>query len=190
MTATLSERISAAEAKLSGLRARRGSALLDGEVIDAGEVAALESEIAALQDAQGEQVRRERAAAGQARASHIAEQRARYRELEKKRDASLRSSEAGFREGIAGLEEAEAYTAEMASLAHQITGGVPSPLNSFDFIRRMSNNICAVLSRGKRGRIGNLELHHSMAKPNDVWADTEERLMKVHSQLIYGENAK
>jgi len=180
MTATLSERISAAEAKLSGLRARRGSALLDGESIDAGEVSALEQEIAALQDAQGEVVRRERAAAWQAREAFLSKEQSRLREVFAKYLKDWSEAEKYERAYAAKVAEIKAGHAEMVAIAHELEGKVPSTLAPLGLATRIGNYITAVLSSipGHRHRIGHLELHQSHTKPGDSWSEAEARLLQ------------
>ncbi|MBB4277246.1 hypothetical protein [Rhizobium mongolense] len=186
MTATISERISAVEATLAALRAKRGAAVLDDSVFDALEYANLEGELEALRDAEGEQVRRERHAAGSARTAHKAEQRDRLKDLERQRTEALKRAEEATRALAASLERTLSLNDQMAAAAHEIAGSVPSPLNGLDFARRLSNRLAAVMATiaGHRHRLGNLEWHNSMSKPSDDWAAGESRLLEPHLKSI------
>ncbi|WP_037468316.1 hypothetical protein [Sinorhizobium fredii] len=186
MTATISERIQAAEAHLTALRAKRGSALLDGENIDAAEYANAEHELAALRDAEGELVRRERDIASGFRKSRQSELRARLKDLERKRIDALQAAEEGARQLAAALERALSLNDQMAAAAHEITGAVPTPLQALAFTGRLSNRLSAVMSNNKanRYRFGNLVWPHSMAKAGDSWAVEESRLLEPHLKPI------
>jgi len=190
MQHSIVQRISEAEARLAGLRAKRGSALLDGENIDAAEYANAEAELAALRDAEGEQVRRERQAAGQARGSRRDEQRARLRDLERQRVEALQDAEEAARTLAETLGHLLSVNEEMAGSAHEISGTVPSPLSGVAFARRLSDRLSAVMSTvaGHKHRMGNLVWPTSMCKPDQSWAAEESRLVEPHLKPILTEN--
>ncbi len=68
MNQTLETRREEAEAKLTELRARRGAAVLDGKPFAVAKIDALVHEVAGLDEAEGEQARRQRAEAERAHA--------------------------------------------------------------------------------------------------------------------------
>lgn len=180
MTGAISERIQAAEAKIAAMKAKRGAAILDDADFDAAEYVSVEHELEALRDAEAISVRRERAAAGQARADRRGADQARLHDLFQQYLKDWGEADAYARRFAATFAQIEASHAEMVSIAHRLDSQVPSTLSAIDLPNRASNYLTAVLKSipGHSHRLGRMQLHHSMTKPADDWAETEARMLR------------
>src|SRR5688500_6935865 len=93
-TATIHERRATATAALAGLERARGGATLDGEAFDAVRLAECREELSALDAAEIEVARRERATAAEARNAEVAAAR-----------QELKASLASYMEAVGRAEE-------------------------------------------------------------------------------------
>jgi hypothetical protein len=182
----ISERINAASSRLDAIRAHQASAALDGEDFNPAELVNAEAEVAALQDALGEQNRRERLQQSQARQEARKDALSRIEADQKQLIETLQGIEENARALSSGIKVALELYKRISASSHEYSGK-PSPtaLSPFDTPKRLSNYLISVLSEAtdNRHQIGNLRLPSSPAKPDVSWAREEARLLD--DQLKY-----
>ncbi|MCX2721969.1 hypothetical protein [Roseibium salinum] len=183
----IAQRLTAAASHLENLKARQATAMLDGDDFNPAEVVNAEAELAALRDAQSEQVRRQRHTAAQARQQQKTERKSQLQELAKKRTEALQGAEEGARQLAAEVGRAIALNKEMVALAHEISGeGTPGPLSALEFPKRLSNRLSAVMKTvpGHPQRLGNIPWMTTTQKQDESWAAEEARILEPHLKSI------
>lgn len=187
----LSERIATAEAKLDGMRAKRGAAILDDADFDAAEYASTEAELAALRDAENIQVHRQRAGARGAREARTAELRDTIADLERKRIVAITECEEFARSMVAATRRVLDITAREALAVHELSGKVPIPLSSINAENRLSLRFAAVMQglkkAGANRRFGHVEWPPSMHVQAENWAVEEAKAVAGHLKNLAGE---
>ncbi len=176
------------ETYLASLRRDRGAATIEGKAFDSAVIASAEIELAALHDAEGEAVRREREAAETARLKQLSALHTQLAVLERDRLQDLVEAEAATRQLAAALSRVLRTNGEMGKVVHGITGGrVPIPLSGPDFVSRLAGRIGAIMTTipGCRASFGSIEwLGHSLYRSDQNWRDIEEALLKPHLKQI------
>ena len=164
------------EEKLDQLRRQRGAAVLDGKKVDNNSVAAVEAEIAALNDAAAEETRRSRA---QAEATHQSDLSVKRTQLAALIQADLddtKEAEAGARQLAAAYSRKLERNTVMVKLAHEITRG-PAPLALFapEVVIRLACQLAAVMSSipKHRYRFGAITWNRGVRTPEESWVETE-----------------
>ena len=184
MTETLETRCSEAETRLNELRARRGSAVLDGEKFDASEIDALEHEVDALGEAAGEQTRRERKEAQAKRLKQLTELRKQLSALEATRLGAVQDANHAARDLARAFDRVLTTNAEMAKVATKITGGkAPSILGAHGLVQRLSGRLSAVMQSipGHPARFGSvLWQGASLFTHADDWRALEQTAFEPH----------
>lgn len=125
----LAERAASERDKLARLKQRRGTALLDGGKLDHRPVVDAEQTIEAIADAEGEQVRRERAAAAAERAAARAALMVQIGEVEDKRLAAIARFAKHSLERERARDEALASARRQAGLWKELGDRVPAHLD-------------------------------------------------------------
>jgi ribosomal protein L29 len=189
MTITdLTERRAEAETRLMELRAQRGVAMLDGNSFSDAEIDSLEHELAGLNEAEGEAVRRERAATASERQKRLAELRKQLTALEATRLGAVQDANTSARTLAESIESVLSVNAEMAKIAHEFTGGkVSVMMMESDLVSRLSGRLSAVMGSitGYRNRFGGIEWRGaSLYRPVDDWRACEAALMEPHLEPL------
>ena len=184
MTQTLQTRRDTAETKLTELRSQRGAATLDGKKFDPPELNDLESELASLDAAEGEQARRERAAAQAERLKRLTELRKQLSALEATRLGAVQDANMAARDLARAIERVLTTNAEMAKVATEITGGkAPSILGAHGLVQRLAGRLAAVMQSipGHPARFGSIEWSGaSLFRPQDDWRALEQKVFEPH----------
>ncbi len=180
----IAERRTEAETKLSELRTARGAATLDGKNFDPAEIASLESEIASLDAAEGEQARRERAATESKRRKRLSELRKELAALEATRLGEIQDANMAARTLAETISKHFDTVRQMSEVAHAISSeSAPIPLQAPAVALRLSARLSAVMGgiTGYRHRLGHIEwLGSSLYRAADDWRALEAALMERH----------
>ena len=179
----LQQRRTEAQDRLEQLRTARGAALLDEGKFDGNAIVDAEQELQALNDAEGEEVRRQRDEDEKKRKALLVQHRRDLAAMEGDRLAALREAEAGARQVVAGIARALAVNARMATTCHAISGdSAPLPLNAAGFVTRLAGRLSAVMASvaGHGHRLGFLEWRPAMYHERDDWAACEQKLLAPH----------
>jgi len=175
MTATaqpaLPERVAALLAERERLQVARGAAVLDGRTIDGRRLAAIDGELAALQDADAEARRRQHKAAEAHKAEHRQAVRRRIAERETGRLAALRKAEAAARVMVKALDQVRSDTIAMRAEIAEL--GVPPPvaLDARELETRLSRYLANSLSIVARGPDFGILEWNSIPHPDGPWVD-------------------
>jgi hypothetical protein len=184
MTETIETRRTEAEAKLGKLRSARGAATLDGKEFDVAELNALESELASLDAADGEQVRRERAEAQKEFATRRAEMRKELAGLEATRLGEIQDMNSAARTLAETIGKNFDTVRQMSEVAHAISSeSAPIPLQAPAVALRLSARLSAVMGgiTGHRHRLGHIAWEgSSLYREADDWRALEAALMERH----------
>lgn len=176
------------EDRIETLKRERGAAKLDGRKFDDSAIGTLETELKALDDADGERARRDRAAAQ----AEVEEQRAKLRgrvaELEAERLAAVGDAERAARELAGAIGRVIEISMDEASTLHAATGAVPMPLHRTDVENRLSGRLAAVMQtvKGNRCRVGHIDWIAGHYKAETDWKEAEQAVLANHLQHING----
>lgn len=174
------------EQDLLDARRRRGLAKIEGRKFDSNEIAALETQLDELADADSAAAQRDREIAEadrlKNRAIFLAEldaERASYLE-------DLTQAEESLRDYAGATKRALAASERMARLTHRITGApVPTPLMPSDVSNRIGGFAAAVLRDVIGMRLGPLEFPATpYSKPKENFRDRERALLERHLNTI------
>jgi hypothetical protein len=171
--AALPERVASLLAEREKLQRARGAAVLDGRTVDGRRLAAIDGELAALQDADAEERRRQHKAAETHKVAHHQAVRKRIAEREQERLAALAKAEAAARMMVKALDvvrsHAIATRAEIAEL------GVPPPavFDARELETRLSRYLANSLSIVARGPDFGVLEWNSIPFPDGPWAELE-----------------
>lgn len=186
------ERRAEVETTLDEARRARGAAMLDGKRVDHRAVTDAEGELAAIDAAETERTRRERAAADQqwrTRRDRLRGELARQEEL---RLAAIADANAAARTLAAALGRVLAISDGVARLAHQIAGkAAPMPLGAPAVRSRLGGRLAAILASvpGCRARLGSCSWSHfSLYGDADEWLDAEHKIMAPHLAPLIGKD--
>lgn len=174
----LAERRTATEGKLAEFHVTRGRALLDGQTVDGGDLAALENEIGAILDAESEMVKRERAQAAEVLREHRARLRARIDGEKASRLANVARAEAALRTFKAELSKALENSGGIRAAYRDLNEPPPPALDAFEEARRFSNRVSIVFKDiFHPSRFGDLQLSFGPWPADGDWAEAEAKLM-------------
>lgn len=160
---TLIERRDEVAARRDGLRRERSAAVLQTGALPAKVDQALsttERELEALEDALGEEVRRQRLADAQEEAARLAHARAGLRAAEAKRLDAVSRAQAGAKATAEALRDALDATAEAEKCMATIGRPRPPSINLREMERWLGGKLSLTLwTVSKRFKIGNVVLH-------------------------------
>lgn len=181
----LEKRRGQAAGKLLELKARRGSAVLDGKQFPhEAEIGELEKQIMALDEAEGEQVRRSREGARWKYQTQCESLRGDLMRLEVQRLRQVSDANVATNTLARSLSDAMATTRQMAEVVHALSGSAPVQMGQPDTVARLSGRLSAVMTRNISGcpqRFGNIQwLGGSIYQPDEDWAKSEKALMDPH----------
>jgi hypothetical protein len=178
----LQERKSTATARLDELRQSLGANTLDGgggAVPISDEIAQIERELQAIEAAEGETARRQRAAEAEAEAARLAELKAALAKNEDARLTAYRNAEAAARQLATELKNVLAASrvvrdnilsiGERASIEFVDTPSVLAKLSS-----RVSTILSTVPGPPPQPRFGRLKLETAIYSAGDDWAKAEK----------------
>lgn len=179
----------AIEDRIEALKRERGAAKLDGRKFDGSAIETLETELAALNDADGERARRDRAAAQ----AEVEEERAKLRSqlatIEQDRLAAIADAEKAARALSESIGRVIEFSGEMAATLHRLTGTVPMELHVPAIENRLASRLSAVMRTTKgrsRYRIGHLDWLASHFSPETDWREAEQALLEKYLENIKG----
>jgi hypothetical protein len=171
------------------LRAARGRAVLDGEVFNCAELDAVEAALEACDDAEAEEVRRERAEAAQAAAQRRAGVVAVVARLDGERLAAMAAAEQAAAAMVVALSEARRLASEIAYAMMPLGPAVPASLMAAAVDRRIATFIAGALYPIRTDQYslgGTLEWHAPVA-PITGWAEVErDRTSRDITALLEG----
>lgn len=157
------------EERLISLREERGRAVVTGTQFDAGTIAAVEVELAALADAEAEMGRQQARAAADAERERLAKIRAQLAETEARRLAAIGRMEAATRALGAAIKDFETETGATRGLLRAL--GEPTiALRDSDYVSQLA---AGVLRSGGQRRWGAIEWGDGgtiAARGQDPWA--------------------
>lgn len=156
--ATWQERQQAAHEKVEAIKAREGAKVVDGEDYDLAELISAEAEMAILISAEGEDLRRQQAAADRDRSGRIRAIKAKVSQLAYDRGEAIDAIETNLvalRDAIAVLFRT---SDEMGRLMTQIGASVPTAMSDAAMRNSLSYRICSILRPASGNRLGNLEI--------------------------------
>lgn len=171
MSDDLSARRAAAVERLEGLHRERGAVVANGEKFDHGRIAAVERELAEIEDLESEETRRARAAA--------AEDAERCR---RERIAGIEAASADYRQAVADGQQAAHDFADALGRGHAAFEtlrkfGVPGTVHE-SVERRWSllwaGVVKAVTKPRHASRIGQLSFHNTRYRPDTDWLEVEQ----------------
>jgi hypothetical protein len=168
----------AAGERVRALRAERVKDALAGERFDHAALRDAEDELAALEDARGEKVRRARVAVQEAEAERVARLRVEIGRHEDARRATIEEAEALMRGAVDALARAEASRAAVAAGLAEIGRPLPTYLTGPSQATRLLRCVCAVMTKLSGfvggGNWGVFGLSPAMVAPGDAWLSHEQ----------------
>ncbi|MER9936143.1 hypothetical protein [Mesorhizobium sp. M0088] len=169
----LARRRATTETRIADLQQARGTALLDGKSFDPRELTALETELAAIDAAEGEVMRRQRVAASEAERERMANLRVTLTVVEENRLAAVDRAEKAARDLVENLKEVRARAADVARLLRALGSG-SLPLEETE--NRMSWRLTAALKplTGFGRRYGQIVTPEARSPFNDPWRAAEQ----------------
>jgi hypothetical protein len=180
------------QAALDDLRRERGSATLAGRAFDSDQIAAIQAQLDAIQDAEAEAARRQRAENEGAHSAELTAKRAELRGLieEDLMDTADMQEAANLLIGCfrRKLERIQV----MARLAYDITGK-PAPvcLSRPELERRLGYRLSAVMHSGlplpNKARLGPLAFSPGVEKADVKWWEVDAATFAKHLNPIIGE---
>jgi hypothetical protein len=186
---TLEGRRAGLEAKLERLRLAPEAADLVRKADEAlahyrDQIAALEGEMAKIDEELGVREMDRRAVAAKEREDKWHAQRQALIAEEEVRLKAVADAEAAARALVDALNRTFASNARLAKIAHDLstTHKVPTALNANDLVMRMAGRLAGVMKtiRGHPHRLGQLEWPGgSLYPPDRCWRDDEERRIAV-----------
>ena len=173
------------EQRLDALRQQQGAALLDGEPFDVSQIAAAEAELAGLDAAETEAVRRDTVQMKVSRRQEFDKGVTDFKAAMAGRLGALTEAEGHFRAFAGSLRKAQDQAATALAISNRLTNDPNSNpvLTPTNFASRVAGYLRAVLRPALGGRhFGGLDLSPmpSDPKPTDAWAEVE----KAHGDLV------
>lgn len=186
------DRAAAARGRVEALRSERAKAALAGRRFDHAILRDAEDDLAALQDAAGEEVRRHRAAAAAAEADRVVRLKGEISTLEDQRRAAIEEAEALARAMVDALVRAESSRAAIVPRLASIDVRCPRHLAQADHDLRLSRGLCAVLTPLARGSgWGTIDFWSSPVRPADAWLALDQRAAEdVKTFLVENDDGK
>lgn len=178
------------EDRLTALRRERGAATLDGKAFNPAAIVAMEHELEALDDAEGEKTRRDREAAERQHDGSQARLRKQLADLEVSRLAAIAEANAAACQLAESIGRAITVSENMARVAYQLTGySSPIVLQKNTLVSRLCGRLSAVMASipGHRGRLGGIQWSGgSLYRGGDDWAEAEKALAANHLEHLIG----
>ena len=164
----------AIESKVAGLRQSRGAALLDGKKFDPAAIQAAEAQLAALDDADSEQTRRQRMEANRQHEAKVTALRTEKADATAARLAARQEAETKFREAVDATRRELLHAAaerDAQSRLNKLTGERGGVEGEIDHIRQLSLLVASqVRSITKHpARFGILEFPNALPDPSKSW---------------------
>jgi uncharacterized protein YfiM (DUF2279 family) len=191
----MSER-EAVETKIAEARRQRGAALLDGAKFDGKMIADLEAHLAALDDAAGVAVSREREAAEQARLAAAAAELKIALAAEKERLDGYAEIEAATRALREGLQKIFKANVTEADAICAMTGKKPGALYLNATLSEIAGRFCSIIATLPQCRAGLGPLKHVRERngfpPGSDWRAAQAKKMKPtldELEAEYGSNS-
>jgi hypothetical protein len=176
------------ETKLSDLRRQRGAAALDGKKFDAAAIAATEAELEALEDAEGERMRRERLDADRVRAEQATRLRTELAAAGEDYLNATTGAESAIRSFIEAVKRIDEAGERIRRAAKGLSGdGVPLPFGPSSIESRLGSRAGAVCSTmaAHRSRLGGLSwTGTTLYSPTQNWREAEQALVEKHINPI------
>lgn len=170
------DRAAAARGRVEALRSERAKAALAGRRFDHATLRDAEDDLAALQDAASEEVRRHRAAVAAAEANRVVRLKGEINTLDDQRRAAIEEAEALARAMVDALVRAEGARAGIASRLASMDVRCPRHLAQTDQDLLLSRGLCAVLKPLARGSgWGSIDFWSSPVRPADAWLALDQR---------------
>lgn len=173
--ATLDSRRSEAERRLAEGRRRRGAAVLDDGDLGHAVVAEAAATVEALDEAEAEQVRRQRAADAAAGERRRAEIRAEVRLAEQRRREATAAAEQAARDMVANLLEVEREAETINAAAVKLGLPAPTGLSVHSIRDHFSDYVTALFfAAGARTGYGRAHWNSPRVKATVNWAEAEK----------------
>ena len=172
----------AIEARLAELHQQRGAALLQNKQFDNAVIVAEHEKLAALDDVEAEQVRRERQAAAEAAEK---ERQVKLAQLEAMVGDDLQDvveAEAGARQLAAALGRMTNKNLQLTKLAADIRLPIPAALGRFELEKRLACLVSAVMSNigpNHRHRFGATVWFPGIFKADTSWRQVTVRFYET-----------
>jgi len=171
------------EGQLENLRRDRGAATLAGKKFNHSAITAIETDLAALEDAEAERVRRDRGTAEAERQKRLSVLQLELAAEMEAYLANIKSAENHLRGYAADTDKALLRISEMGRLSFLISGkDTPIPIDPFEAERRFGCRHSAVMGtiHGREHRLGSLEWAPGHYKHDDNWYEREKDLLDRH----------
>lgn len=176
--ADISTRRTEAETRLAELRQMQGIALLDDQEFDHGPLDAVEKELAALDAAEGEAVRRQREQAAAAEQERLANLRETLAIVEENRLEAVDRAEKAARDLCDALKEVRARSADATRLLRALGVRPAVLLDVFETEFRMSLRLAAAIKPlvGLGRRFGQITFPEGRSPYDKPWRSEEQAL--------------
>lgn len=173
------------ESAIAKQRRQRGAAVLDGKRFDSSAIAALETDIAALDDAQTVQVQRERTASEIAGAKRLADITAKISKLWQDRQAQIGRAERALRDFFGAVKEANRIDDLLRPALVELGGNIPA-LAHTETAMRFGGRLSAIgLAETKQHRLGHVAFASaSLFDPTRSWIDEDQQLIGKHIERL------
>lgn len=179
------------ESKLSSLKRARGAAALDGRKFDSTAIDAVQAEIDARSDADGELARRKRETADVAFHAKLKAQRVELGAVKAAYLEDTKQAQEHVRGAAAAISRMLAAAEKMARLSHEITGdAAPTALFHSDLKLRAGNRMSSIMGTipGAKLRLGGAQWHSGPYQPDQDWHAAETALLdRQLNPIVNGE---
>ena len=187
----IAERRHEALTKLDELKRQRGTAVMADKEFDQSEIAALEVELDALNDAEAAAVNKERETLHLKRNEERDKLRGALKALEAERLGIVQDMNVATRTVAEKVEQLLSTTQQMATAVHALTNEPPPvALMQQNTASRFGSRIGAIMAeiKGYRNRLGAIEWRGtSLFKAADDWRQMEQKLLHESlTQIIEG----
>ncbi|MER9080611.1 hypothetical protein [Mesorhizobium sp. M0895] len=172
------ERRATVEGRLASLRQARGIAMLDATIFDDRELTALESELEALNEAEGEAVRRQREQAAEAEQQRLANLRKKLTVVEENRLEAVDRAEKAARDLCDALKEVRARSADATRLLRALGVRPAVLLDVYELEFRMSLRFAAAIKPlvGLGRRFGQITFPEARTPYDKPWRAEEQAI--------------
>lgn len=177
MTAALQERRIDIESQLEILRRKRGVAMLDGKPFDAKDMTKLQDELDAINEAEGEQARREREDIARREAARIEGLKQTLREVNEQRLEAVDRAEKAARELATAFRDVLDRSADATHIIRSL-GHNSLHLDRYETEGRLSMRLRNALSpvTGKGNRFGQMNLPAARDPFDEPWQAAEQTI--------------
>jgi len=181
-----------AEVELQALRRKRGAAHLDKQKFEHHKITKIENEIADIDAAADEQVRRNRDEVQIEFTKRRSLLRKELKKLESERLGYMQDANIACRTLAENIHLILESNRRMSEISCALSGKLsPTPLQAPDLVVRLAGRISSVMSSipGHLNRLGSLEWSaKSLYRHSDDWRECERALLEPHlKQLLQGE---